>query len=419
MRIAIIGTGIAGMTAAYLLSKKHDVVVYEKEQRLGGHTATKTVEHNGNELAIDTGFIVFNDWTYPNFKKILADLHVDYQPSSMGFSVSCDQTGLEYSGESLNTLFAQRKNIFSCSHWTMLRDIMRFNKQALTHIEAGGKYLSMTLGEYLIQHKYSSVFMDKYLMPMGAAIWSSSTSAMRQFPLQFFVRFFKNHGLLSVHDRPQWHVIKGGSKQYIEPLTKSYKNSIRLNSGIASIQRQDQTVTLRTLTGEVDTFDQVVIATHSDQALALLADPSTAETSVLGDIAYKSNDVVLHTDERMLPNNRRTWSSWNYRILDTLDAGDRPPVLTYNMNILQSLSAQETFCVTLNHTDAIDEKKIIGSYQYSHPVFTEKAIAAQARWQEINGVNNTWFCGAYWFNGFHEDGVKSAVRIANTFGIEL
>ncbi len=419
MRVAIIGTGISGMTAAYLLAKKHDVVVYEKADRLGGHTATKAIEYAGKEYAIDTGFIVFNDGTYPKFKKLLADIGVAYQPASMGFSVTCEKTGLEYSGKSLNTLFAQRGNLFKRSHWRMLQDILRFNRESLSHIEQGGEFLSITLGQYLHRFKYSSVFMDKYLMPMGAAIWSSSTAAMKDFPLQFFVRFFKNHGLLSVNDRPQWHVIQGGSQQYIEPLTASYKQAVRLNAGVESIQRNEGKVVIRTKAGDTEVFDQIVIATHSDEALALLSDPNRQEQEVLGDIAYRKNEVVLHTDETLLPSKRMTWSSWNYRIVADDNADEKLPVLTYNMNILQSLQALATFCVTLNHTEAIDDKKILGCYHYSHPVFTLEALAAQSRWKDIHGVNNTWYCGAYWFNGFHEDGVKSAVRVAKHFGVNL
>ena len=435
MKIAVIGSGISGLTSAYLLSREHEVVVYESADRLGGHTATMNVEYAGDAYAVDTGFIVFNDWTYPLFQKLLAQLDVDSQPTDMGFSVSCDETGLEYSGNNVDTLFAQRRNIFSLRHWRMIKDILRFNKQAPLDVEKGGEFDTMTLGEYLRQHRYSDVFTDKYLVPMGAAIWSASTSAMKSFPLQFFVRFFVNHGLLSVNNRPQWHVIKGGSKSYIEPLISSFKHNIRLSSTITSITRNDAKkghVVIHTERYGEEVYDQVVIATHSDQALALLSDASGSEKRVLGDITYRENDVVLHTDESLLPSNKKTWSSWNYRITNDVKDGaqegsqegtqgdnDNPPALTYNMNILQGLTAPCTFCVTLNKTDSIDPEKILGRYRYDHPVFSMKAIAAQQRWQDINGVNNTWFCGAYWANGFHEDGVKSAVRIAEKFGIAL
>ncbi len=435
MKIAVIGSGISGLTSAYLLSREHDVVVYEAADRLGGHTATMHVEHAGDTYAVDTGFIVFNDWTYPLFQKLLAQLKVDSQPTDMGFSVSCDETGLEYSGDGINTLFAQRRNLFSLRHWRMIKDILRFNKQAPLDAAKGGVFDTMTLGEYLVQHRYSDVFTDKYLVPMGSAIWSASTSVMKSFPLQFFVKFFVNHGLLSVTNRPQWHVVKGGSKSYIEPLTASFKDNIRLATPIVSITRQNEDksekgsgsenegvghVLIHTERYGEEKYDQIVIATHSDQALALLSDASDREQRVLGDITYRENDVILHTDDALLPHNKKTWSSWNYRITkDTKGDNDNPPALTYNMNILQGLTAPCTFCVTLNKTDSINPKKILGRYRYSHPVFSIKAIAAQQRWQDINGVNNTWFCGAYWANGFHEDGVKSAVRIAEKFGITL
>ncbi len=423
MKIAIIGTGISGLTSAYLLSQKHEVVVYEASDRIGGHTATKDVSYQGQSYAIYTGFIVFNDWTYPYFKKLLSELNVEYQPTDMGFSVSCDQTGLEYSGNDLNTLFAQRKNLFSISHWRMIKDILRFNKQAPLDLQKGGDIDVITLGEYLEKNNYSEAFVEKYLVPMGAAIWSASTKVMKRFPLQFFVKFFINHGLLSVTNRPQWHVIKGGSRGYLEPLTQRFKESIRTSTPVQSVVRNDDqnNVTVTTQQGDSEVFDQVVLACHSDQALALLSDASPEEQAVLGAIAYQANEVVMHTDETLLPNNKKTWSSWNYRIVDeTSDASEElPPVLTYNMNILQTVSAPCTFCVTLNKTEAIDPEKVLGIYHYDHPVFSLAAIEAQQRWSEINGVANTWFCGAYWANGFHEDGVKSAVRVAEKLGVDF
>ena len=427
MKIAIIGSGISGLTAAYLLSRKHDVVVYEASGRIGGHTATMDIQHQGQNYAIDTGFIVFNDWTYPNFKKLLAQLNVEDQETKMGFSVSCEESGLEYSGTSISSLFAQRRNIFNLGHWRMIKDIIRFNKQAPKDIAANRYPSSMTLGEYLRKKNYSSVFIDKYLIPMGAAIWSASTSVMHNFPLQFFVKFFVNHGLLSVNHRPQWHVIKGGSRSYLAPLTANFSDNIRLNSPVAAIARtQNEAASTRakvqvnvtTVSGGQDIFDHVVIATHSDQALAMLADPSPAEQQVLGAIAYQGNEVVLHTDDSLLPNNRETWSSWNYRIVDDQHV-QSPPILTYNMNILQSINSRETFCVTLNGTHKISPDRILGVYHYSHPVFSLDAIAAQQQWSKINGPNNTWYCGAYWTNGFHEDGVKSALRVAEQFDIDL
>jgi predicted NAD/FAD-binding protein len=418
MKIAIIGTGISGLTAAHLLSQKHEVVVYEAADRIGGHTATKTIEYAGETYTIDTGFIVFNDWTYPNFEKLLEQLGVDSQTTDMGFSVSCANSGVEYSGDSLNTLFAQRRNLLSRQHWKMIKDILRFNKEAPRDLENGTARDDITLGEYLKERHYSAVFIERYLIPMGAAIWSASTSVIQQFPLRFFIAFFKNHGLLSVNNRPQWRVIKGGSSAYLPPLIQSFNDNIRLNSPVVSVQRtRNDNVVVTTQAGNVEEYDQVVIACHSDQALAMLQDVDHNEQAILGAIAYKDNEVVLHTDDTLLPKNKKTWSSWNYKITDAL-INDEPPVLTYNMNILQGLDAPCTFCVTLNKTEEIDPKKILGVYHYSHPVFSVEVVAAQQRWQEINGQKNTWFCGAYWANGFHEDGVKSAVRVAKALGVE-
>jgi predicted NAD/FAD-binding protein len=431
MKIAVVGAGISGLTAAYVLSPQHEITVFEANDRLGGHTATKDVHVNGRDYAIDTGFIVFNDWTYPNFQKLLAQLDVDSNPTEMGFSVCCEKTGLEYSGTNLNTMFAQRSNLFSVKHWRMIRDILRFNKEALPDVESGGRYLEMTLDEYLQQKKYSKIFTDKYLIPMGAAIWSASTNVMKSFSLHFFVNFFRNHGLLSVSDRPQWRVVKGGSRAYIKPLTQRFKNNIRLNSAVKSIQRNDKGVVIKTIHGLSECFDQVVIAVHSDQALAMLTDASDKEIELLSAIPYQKNEVILHTDISLLPKRRSTWSSWNYRITDERTANesdlktnkttpdDQLPVLTYDMNLLQSIASDTTFCVTLNKSDAIDPEKILGTYYYDHPVFSRKSVAAQEQWQTINGVNKTWFCGAYWANGFHEDGVLSALRVAEKLGSSL
>ncbi len=432
MKIAIVGAGISGLTAAYVLNRHHDVVVYEAGHRLGGHTATIDVNHRGIDYAIDTGFIVFNDWTYPNFQKLLGQLGVASKPTEMGFSVTCEHTGLEYSGTNLNTMFAQRHNLFNLKHWKMIRDILRFNKEALIDVESGGDYLQMTLGEYLVNKNYSDTFIDKYLIPMGAAIWSASIAVIKRFSLQFFVRFFRNHGLLSVNDRPQWHVIEGGSRSYIDPLIESFRDKIRLNSPVKAICRNETNVTISTHNDD-EIFDQVIIASHSDQALAMLADSSEAEKSVLDAIPYQKNEVVLHTDTSMLPQKRSTWSSWNYRITrenkstrennsqknDNVVYEQAPPVLTYDMNILQSIDSDDTFCVTLNNTDTINSEKILGIYHYDHPVFSLNAIEAQERWSSINGVNKTWFCGAYWANGFHEDGVVSALRVAEKLGATL
>ncbi|ACR14181.1 NAD(P)/FAD-dependent oxidoreductase [Teredinibacter turnerae] len=414
MKIAIIGSGISGLTCAYLLNAEHEIHVFEKQARIGGHTATKTIEHKNQTYHIDTGFIVYNDWTYPNFIKLMNELGIASQPTEMSFSVSCQKTGLEYSGTNLNTLFAQRKNIFSGSFLGMLLDILRFNKEAIADLEADSLPTDMSLGDYIRLRGYGKLFASHYLVPMGSAIWSSTLQEMLDFPLLFFVRFFKNHGLLSVKNRPQWRVLKGGSHAYLEPLTVNFKQRIHTSATISKVKRNEDSVVLLFKDGSTQVFDQVVFACHSDEALALLEDPSTREAELLGAIPYRKNQVVLHTDASILPRKRLAWSSWNYQL--GLNP-DTPATLSYDMNILQGIQSEDTFVVTLNSKERIDEKKILGEYSYAHPVFTLAGMSAQKRWGEINGVNRTWFCGAYWKNGFHEDGCASAVRVAEGLGV--
>ncbi|MFL0811580.1 MAG: FAD-dependent oxidoreductase [Agarilytica sp.] len=412
-KIAIIGSGISGLTAAYLLNRRCDVTVFEKEERIGGHTATIDFSLDGEEYAIDTGFIVFNDWTYPNFIKLLDKIGVESQATSMGFSVSCTESGLEYAGNNLNTLFAQRSNIFSPKFICMVRDILRFNREAKEDLADNNISKDMTLGEYLDKNAYSETFSRYYLVPMGAAIWSASLSAMRDFPVCFFVEFFHNHGLLNVKNRPTWRVISGGSKQYLGPLTESFREKIVTSANIVAVTREEGVVHIEFSDGHSESFDQVIFATHSDQALSLLKDASKSEKEILSTIPYSDNSVVLHTDISLLPKKKLTWSSWNYRLDGKTDA---LPVVTYDMNLLQGLDSPHTFCVSLNADELIDPNKVIRKFTYAHPQFTLPGMLAQDRWPEINGVNRTWFCGAYWANGFHEDGVVSALRVAEQFG---
>ncbi|BFM50440.1 FAD-dependent oxidoreductase [Marinomonas sp. THO17] len=414
MKIAIIGSGISGLTSAYLLQKKHDVTLYESAERIGGHTATVEVQEAGRILAIDTGFIVFNDWTYPNFIRLMDEIGVPSRPTEMSFSVSCQRTGLEYGGNNLNTLFAQRRNLLNLPYLGMLKDILRFNKEAIRDLAAGQLKEDIKLGEYLAERGYGKRFAEHYLIPMGSAIWSSTLEEMMDFPLIFFVRFFKNHGLLSVNDRPQWRVIEGGSSAYLQPLVASFKDKIVLGADIKQVQRLDNGVMLEFADGNTEMFDEVVFACHSDQALALLADPSRQERDILSAIPYRNNEVVLHTDTRLLPKAKLAWSSWNYHLGEEQN---KPATLSYNMNILQHLDSDTTYVVTLNQTQMIDQNKILGRFNYAHPTFTIEGIDAQGRWSEINGVNHTWFCGAYWRNGFHEDGCWSGVRVAEGLGV--
>ena len=415
MKIAIIGSGIAGLTSAYLLNRQHDITLFEAADWVGGHTHTVDVTVAGQHYAIDTGFIVFNDWTYPNFIRLMQRLGVASKPTEMSFSVTDPDSGTEYNGNTLNSLFAQRSNLLSPRFWGMIRDILRFNKAVQKDLADGQIGAAVTLGEYLREQGYGQRFIDHYIVPMGAAIWSMPLADMLNFPLQFFVRFFRNHGLLSVTDRPQWHVIMGGSSAYVAPLTASFAERIRLNCPVQRVDRHSDGVTIVSAAGS-ERFDQVIFACHSDQALRLLAAPTSAEREVLGALRYAANDVVLHTDTRLLPRRPLAWASWNYRLGGS---PAQPAALTYNMNILQGIQAPETFCVSLNQTEAIDPQKILARDTYAHPQYSLAATAAQARWAEISGLQHTHFCGAYWANGFHEDGVVSALRVAEQFGESL
>ncbi|WP_355662011.1 NAD(P)/FAD-dependent oxidoreductase [Halomonas salifodinae] len=412
--IAVVGSGIAGMAAAWYLSSRHRVTLFEADQRLGGHTATMDVSLDGRDYAIDTGFIVFNDWTYPHFQRLLSRLDVATQPTEMSFSVHEIGADFEYNGHTLGSLFAQRGNLLRPRFYRLLAQILRFNRQAVRDLERGDLAPDLTLGDYLTANGYGRDFQRRYLLPMGAAIWSASLGDMRDFPLAFFLRFFRNHGLLSIHDRPQWYTLVGGSRSYIPALTAPYAERIRLATPVQGIRRQADGVQVRSAAG-LEHFDQVVLACHADQALALLEDPSPAERGVLSALPYQDNEVVLHTDTRLLPRRRRAWASWNYR-LDGRSEAARVSV-TYDMNILQRLEAPHTFCVTLNDTISIDPARILGRYRYAHPQFTLAGEAAKARHAEISGPErHTHFCGAYWRNGFHEDGVWSALRVAEALG---
>lgn len=410
MKIAIVGTGIAGNVAARRLHAAHDITVYETGSHVGGHTHTHEIEREGRRWNIDTGFIVFNDWTYPNFIALLDELGVASQPSSMSFSVKDEGRGIEYNGTSLNTLFAQRSNLLRPSFLGMVRDILRFNREAPALLESGDD--ATTLGEFLRAGGYGRSFIEQYIVPMGAAIWSTDPASMQGFPARFFVRFFHNHGMLSVDRRPQWRVVRGGSARYVEKLVAPFRDRIRLRTPVEWIRRLPGHVMLKARGAEAERYDAVFLACHSDQALRLLADPSSAEREVLGAIPYQENEAVLHTDTRLLPRRRLAWAAWNYHVLPGRDS---TIALTYNMNILQGLDAREPFLVTLNRGDAIDPARIIRRIAYHHPLYTPAGVAAQARQQELNGPLRTFYCGAYWRNGFHEDGVVSALDALRHF----
>jgi len=399
------------MTSAYLLAEEHDLAVYEANDYIGGHTHTVDVSDHDRHYPVDTGFIVFNDATYPNFIKLLQRLRVPSKPSTMGFSVRCDETGLEYSTTSLNALFAQRGNLCRPGFHRMLIDILRFFRDAKRFLNQADDVSSMA--DFLKRLGYSKQFRQKFLLPMMAAIWSSEPSAIEQFPARHYLRFYKNHGLLSLWHRPQWRVIQGGARAYIGKLTERYRDRIRLETPVQRIRRTAEGVLLTTQDGHAERFDHVILATHSDQALTMLADPSDREQELLRAFPYRANDTVLHTDVSLLPRLRRAWASWNYHV--TSQSQDRPMV-TYNMNILQGIEAARTFCVTLNRRTAIAPDRILDSFEYHHPLFTREGLRAQKRHAEISGVNRTHFCGAYWGYGFHEDGVKSALSVCRYFG---
>lgn len=413
MKIAIIGTGIAGNVVAYKLRQEHDITVFESGTHVGGHTNTVDVYENGRGYAVDTGFIVFNDRTYPNFVRLLDDIGQESQQSEMSFSVQARDSGIEYSGSSLNSLFAQRRNILRPRFHRMIRDILHFNETALPSVDHLDE--SLSLGDYLDENGYGQEFVDHYLVPMAAAIWSAEPVSVLDMPVKFLVRFFDNHGLLQIKDRPVWRVIKGGSRQYVTRLVAEHRDRIRLNSPVQSVRRLGNSVELYSASGGKELFDYVFVACHSDQALSLLKDATPTEREVLGAIRYQQNEAILHTDESLMPKRRRAWAAWNYHIPQ--DA-TRHVAVTYNMNILQGLETSSQYLVTLNNDRDIDPARIIRTVQYEHPVYSRESVAAQRRQADIN-QNRTFFCGAYWRNGFHEDGVVSALNALGHFEEEL
>jgi uncharacterized protein len=414
MKIAVIGSGIAGNVVAHRLYRAHEITVYEAASNVGGHTDTHSVEQDGRRYRVDTGFIVFNHRTYPHFTALLEELGVESQESSMSFSVRDDASGIEYNGTTLNSLFAQRRNLLRPSFLGMIRDILRFNRAAPALLaQPGGE---LPLGEFLTRERYGRAFVEHYIVPMGAAIWSTDPDAMLGFPARFFVKFLHNHGMLSVNDRPGWRTIQGGAARYVEKLAAPWRDRIRLNTPVEWLRRLPAGVIVKARGHEAARYDCAFLACHSDQALALLADPSSAEREVLGAIPYQRNEAVLHTDTRMLPRNRLAWAAWNYH----MRRGDHGPVaVTYNLNTLQRLDAPTPFLVTLNRSDAIDPARVIKRLTYHHPLFTPAGVSAQARQAELNRGRRTYFCGAYWRNGFHEDGVVSALEALGHFRNDL
>jgi predicted NAD/FAD-binding protein len=414
MRIAIIGSGIAGMTSAYLLSEDHEVAVFEANDYVGGHTNTVDVSLNGQQYAVDTGFIVFNEKTYPNFVKLMKRLGVGWQDSVMSFSVQCDKTGLEFSPSNFNALFIQRRNLLRPSFYRMLWDVVRFKRDSEALLESDD--YGMTLAAFLNGKGYSRSFVEHFIIPMGEAVWSADPLKFNEFPALYFAQFFKNHGFLNIKDQPQWLTVKGRSRQYIKPITQSYADQIRLSCPVTSVRRNSDGVEITAKNQPSEKFDQVVIAAHSDQALGMLADPTDAEQNILGAIPYQENETVLHCDESLLPSKKAAWASWNYHIPKE-DTGR--VAVTYDMNILQSIGAPEEFCVSLNLAKAINPDKIHRQYVYHHPVYNPESLTARESHSQISGINRTHFAGAYWGYGFHEDGVRSAVEVCKHFGKTL
>ncbi|MDX1491800.1 MAG: FAD-dependent oxidoreductase [Pseudohongiellaceae bacterium] len=413
MKIAIIGSGISGLTCAYYLHKDHDIHLFESADVIGGHTATVDVEWEGEPYSIDTGFIVFNDWTYPNFIKLMTEIGVESRPSDMSFGVNCAETGLQYAGvegrvRMFNSLFAQRSTILSPKHIGMLLDIVKFNKHAVADVESNSIDPQWTLRDYVQKYSLGEQFARFYLIPMASAIWSTSYKEMESFPMSFMLPFMYRHGLLSVANRPKWHTIKGGSSAYIPPLVSGFRDKIRLSSKVLGVSRSSDSVRVATAES-VEQFDQVIFACHSDQALALLNEADAIETEILQAIRYQENEVVLHSDISVMPSNRRAWASWNYNLSEGCE--NDLPMVSYDMNRLMGLKNCPQFLVTLNSSKELNPALVHREFRYSHPVFTREGVAAQSRWSEINGRNKSWFCGAWWGKGFHEDGVNSALRV--------
>ena len=408
MKIAVIGSGISGLTAARQLHRQHDVTVFEAASYVGGHVNTIDVELNGESFAIDTGFIVYNKTHYPHFTRLLSELDVPSKPTQMSFSVRCDRTGKEYNGSSLNQLFVQRSNLLRPRFYGMVRDILRFHRQAPEVLSGCDDDISVD--DYLEGNGYGEAFRQRYLAPLGSSLWSCPAGTFRRFPIRFVVEFLSNHAMLQVEERPAWHVVEGGSKRYVEKLIAPFADRILLNRSVSRVERTADRTRIVDASGAAGDFDHVIFACHSNQALRLLQSPTTTEISLLGSFPYQRNQAVLHTDPSVLPQRKRAWAAWNYHIRED---GAEQAAVTYNMNILQGIKSRHVFNVTLNDDDGIDEAQIIRRIIYEHPIFTDRRSEAQQRHGELIGPNRTSYCGAYWGFGFHEDGVRSGLAVAD------
>lgn len=412
MKVAIVGAGVSGLVAAHLLARSHEVTLYEAGAHAGGHTNTVRVHDRGRELAVDTGFIVFNDRTYPSFTRLLRRLGVAAQRTHMSFSVSATDFDFEYAGTPAG-LFAQPRNLLRPSFARMISDLVRFNRE-LARVPRDE---TEPLGEFLERLRFSPAFVQRLIVPQVSAVWSADPRQMDSFPVGFLAEFFTNHGMLGFRDRPRWFTVAGGSERYVRALAATLRGRIRLRTPVREVRRELQGVELRTDACAPERYDHVLIAAHSDQALAMLADPSPAEREILGAIPYQRNEAVLHTDSSLLPRRRAARAAWNYHLLGRPQGRS---TVTYWMNHLQRLAAHSDYCVTLNRSDAIDPAKVIAAFDYAHPVFTPQGIAAQRRRAEISGMHTrTHYCGAWWGWGFHEDGVRSALAACEPFGEAL
>lgn len=411
MKIAVLGAGISGLGSAYLLSQKHEVDLYEKEGRLGGHARTTTVKEDNREFGVDTGFLVFNHETYPLLTKLFKRLNVAIENSDMSFGFWDEVSNVAYNAQTLGGLFFQKKNIFSFSHYNMILDIIRFNKTANAHIDSNSDALNVSLGAYL--ESYSDVFKERYLMPMGAAIWSTPSDKMNDFPARTFVQFFKNHGLLGVTTQHQWLTVSGGSKNYVEKIAAKVSGKVILNSDVIRVKRHADRVTLIHSDGSQSEYDKVVLAMHAPQALEILEDANIHEKEILSAFVYKENEALLHNDKKALYPDKRIYAAWNYKT----DGKTNAVTLSYWINRLQNLQSKKEYFVSLNESSKL--KDVIEKISYAHPQFDAKAIKIQSRRDEINGNNHTYYAGAYWRYGFHEDGLWSANTIAKSFGCAL
>ncbi|MBT6277708.1 MAG: NAD(P)-binding protein [Chromatiales bacterium] len=414
MKIAVIGSGVSGLTCAYTLARAHDVNVYEADSRLGGHANTIDVNNNGRSMPIDTGFIVFNEKNYPLLCALFDELGVRSEMSNMSFSVHCERTGREWNGSSLNQVFAQRSNLLRPSHWTMLRDIVNF------HSDAEREFLTLdereTVSDWVQRMRYSASFLNYYLLPLGASLWSCSSSTFGSFPIRFVIEFLRNHHMLQVEKRPMWRTVSGGSREYVKRITEPFAHRIRLETPVKRVKRTAQGIVVTDWNNNAELFDEVVLAVHADQALQMLSLPDDDERDVLSAFPYQKNLAVLHHDTSLLPSRPSAWASWNFR--NPQDSSEDVNV-TYNMNLLQNLDSEQTWCVTLNPGSRVNREKIEQVFEYHHPLFTTGRAEAQARHTEMVRRDGLSFCGAYWGFGFHEDGVRSALDVCAAFDVDL